>query len=465
MTVTTRSPQLDLDQTTADQATLHKLNIYQEPTIMNNLNPRERVMLLIVLSFLPLGGLYYAWTTYQDMRTYRVDQILKAEEEKSRLYELSQTAMKEMDRFDDAYNDASLPLSVADNTASYQNFLANLITRSGMELTMGSGKLLPIEVETRTRLNKLVKEPVYDRLTISDITARGTSSQLADFLCDFYDLAILHRIDSINVDLAAPEKEAETRLSVKFTVSAIILPSGPETKNWSEYAVGRLGKPRSAIADLLVARDLFGPPNQAPKIRSRASSEVEVGSDFSHQFTAEDGNADDRLTFELVSSDLEGFELAPSGSSRAATLRGPRVTKAGRYKFNVRASDNRLPLLTDSQVFTLTVNEPEPEVQREPDPPKPPRKYAPDTYITSLLVGLNGFGQVWLNDRGKDESFWRREGESFELDGKTWTVVKVDRRTVTLRVEDELLEFKIGSALNSPLTTSKAVTATEAVPR
>jgi hypothetical protein len=432
---------------------------------MNNLNPRERLMLLIVMSFLPLGGLYYAWKSYQDMRNYRVDQILKAEVEKSRLHELSQTALKEMDRFDDAYNDASLPLSVGDNTASYRNFLSNLITRSGLELTMGSGKLVPVEMEVRDRLNKLVKQPVYDQLTISDITARGTLSQLADFLYDFYDLAILHRIDSISVDLAAPDKEAETRLSVKFTVSAIILPSGPETKNWSEYAVGRLGKSRSAIADLLVARDLFGPPNEAPKIRSRASSEVEVGSDFSHQITAEDGNADDRLTFELVSSDLEGFELTPSKSSRAATLAGPRVTKAGRYKFNVRVSDNRLPLLTDSQVFTLTVNEPKPEAPKTLEVPKPPRKYAPDTYITSLLVGLNGVGQVWLNDRAKDESFWRQEGESFELDGKTWTVVKVDRRTLILRVEDELLEFKIGSALNSPINTSKAVTATEAVPR
>ncbi|MDP1562568.1 MAG: hypothetical protein Q8M16_14415 [Pirellulaceae bacterium] len=433
---------------------------------MNNLNSRERVMLLIVLSFVPLGGLYYSWTTYQEMRTYRVDQILKAEAEKNRLYDLSQTAMKEMDRFDDAYNDASLPLSVADNAASYQNFLSNLITRSGLKVVMGASDLSrPLEMETRDRLNKLVKEHVADRLTIRDIKANGNLSQLSDFLYDFYDLAILHRIDSISVDLIAPEKEDEAQLSIKFTVSAIMLPSGPETKNWSEYSVGRLGKPRSAVTSLVVARDLFGPPNEAPKISSRTSSEVEVGSYFTHRFTADDGNADDPLTFELVSSELDGFELKTADRARSATLSGPRVAKAGRYKFNVRVSDNRLPLLTDEQVFTLTVVEPKPEVIQKPAEPKPPRKFAPDTYITRLTMGLNGVAEVGLNNRGKDESFVRREGQSFELDGKTWTVVKIESRTVTLRVEDELLEFKIGSALTSPKTTSKAVTSTEALSR
>lgn len=432
---------------------------------MNNLNTRERTLLIIVLSFLPLAGLYYGWTTYQAMRDHRVDQILTAEEDKNRLHQLSLTALKEMDRFDDAYNAASLPLSVANNTASYQNFLSNLITRSGLEVVMGAGNLGPVEMETRDRLNKLVKEPVYDRLTISDIKAVGNLRQLSDFLYDFYDLAILHRIDSISVDLIAPEKEADTQLSIKFTVSAIILPSGPETKNWSEYAVGRMGKPRSAVTSLVVARDLFGPPNEAPKISSRSSSEVEVGSYFTHRFTADDGNADDPLTFELVSSDLDGFELTMADRARSATLSGPRVSKAGRYKFSVRVSDNRLPLLTDEQVFTLTVVEPKPEVIPQPDPPKQPRKFAPDTYITSLLLDKNGVAWVVFNNRGNDESFRRREGETFELDGKTWTVVKVDRRTVTLRAEDELMEFKVGAALTAPLSTSKAVTSTEAVPR
>ncbi|MBL8852433.1 MAG: hypothetical protein JNK57_00550 [Planctomycetaceae bacterium] len=432
---------------------------------MNNLNSRERTLLLLVLSFLPLGGLYYSWTTYQGMRSYRVEQILLAEEEKNRLHELSMTAMKELDRFDDAYNASSLPLSVADNTVSYQNFLSDLMLRNGLEAKTGSVKLDSVDYATTDRINKSVKEKAYDRIIISDTTATGSLDQLTNFLYDFYDLAMLHRIDSISVDLAAPDKEDETQLSIKFTVSAVILPSGPETKNWSEYLSGRLGKPRSAVNNLVVARNLFGPPNAAPKISSRASAEVEVGSNFSHRFTASDDNADDDLTFELVSSELDGFELAASDRGPTATLKGPRVTKAGRYRFNVRVSDNRLPLLTDEQVFTLTVAEPEPEVVREPAPPTPPRKYAPNTYITSLLQDRLGVATVVLNNRDKDELIHRNEGESFELDGKTWTVVKVDRRTVTLRVEDELLEFKIGSTLAEPQSTSKSVTTTESVSR
>jgi hypothetical protein len=129
-------------------------------------------------------------------------------------------------------------------------------------------------------------------------------------------------------------------------------------------------------------------------------------------------------------------------------------------------SDNRLPLLTDEQLFTLTVTEPEPEVIREPEPPRPPKKYAPDTYITSLL-SVDGVATVVLNNRGKDEQIRCNEGETFELDDKTWTVLKIDfeRRVVTLRMEDELMEFKIGTSLTEPLSTAKAVTTTESVAR
>ncbi len=432
---------------------------------MNNLNPRERTLLLIIIAFLPLGMLYYGWSTYRAMRLHRLDLLVQREEEKLRLQDLSAAAMRELDRMDDVYNQSSLPLTVAANTALYQNYLSGLLSRHGLEFTLGSSKPEPVFLETQDRFRKPIKELVYDRLKISDTTATGSLAQLTDFLHDFYNVALLHRIDSMSIDLASPDKEDDSRLSIKFTCSAAILPSGPEVKAWDEYPVGRLGKSREALAKTLVARDLFGPPNVAPKITSRNSVELEVGSNFTHRLTASDGNEDDPLTFELVSSDLEGFELVTAERGRTATLQGPRVTKTGRYRFQFRVSDNRIPLLSDEQTFTLTVREPAPPREERRDPPPPPKRYAPDTYITGLVEGRQGVPRVILTNRATDEETRLGEGESFELDGKTWTVIKVDRRTVTLRAADELLEYRVGSALDNPLSASKAVTSTEGPPR
>jgi hypothetical protein len=432
---------------------------------MNNLNSRERTLLLIMLSFLPLGLLYYGWSTYRGMRLYRQDLLIQRQEEKLRLQDLSATAMRELDRLDDVYNQASLPLTVAANTAMYQNYLSALLSRHGLEFNLGTSKPEPVYVETLDRFRKPIKELVFERLTISDTNAKGTLAQLTNFLHDFYDVALLHRIDSMSIDLAAPDKEDDNRLSIKFTASAAILLSGPEAKPWDQYAVGRLNQTREKLAETTVARDLFGPPNVAPRITSRNSAEIQVGSNFTHRVTATDGNETDRLTFELLSSELPGFELVTAERGRTATLQGPRIAKTGRYRFQFRVSDNRIPLLTDTQTFTLTVREPEPPREPRRDPPPPPKRYAPDTYITALVEGRQGIASVILVNRATDEETRLTEGESFQLDGKTWTVVKVDRRTVTLRAADELLEYRVGSALDNPLSVSKAVTSTEGPPR
>lgn len=426
---------------------------------MNSLNARERTLLWIVLSFLPLTGLYYGWTSYQSMRAYRQDQILEAEQRKQTLKSLAWDAERELDRLDEAYNEASLPLNVAENTAAYQNFLSTLIAKHTADFSLGTVKLETIEYDGRDEMNRVVKQPAFDRVRITDIAFKGTPRQVLGFLYDFYDLAMLHRIDTFSCDLESPDKEELSILQLKFSVSAIILPSAPEMKSWSEYATGRLGKSLEVFESQIVARNLFGPPNEGPRLTSRTSLELEVDDSLSHRVTASDGNEDDLLTFELLESELAGVTLEQSSAdSRNATLRGPRISTPGRFRFKIGVHDGRLPQLSDEQILTVTVSDPPPPRDPPPRDPTPPPKYAADTYITSLLQDRDGVASVVINIRPEDEILRVKEGDSFELDDKQWHVVKVDRRTVTLRVEDELLQFKIGSSLADPHSVSKAVT-------
>jgi len=439
---------------------------------MNQLNSRERTLLFAILGIGLVFLMYYGWTSFQSARAQRIAAKDRAEIRTSELETLAFEADFELDRVA-VYNEASLPMAAAENTADYQNFIWNLALRAGLETNVGLAKLEEVELGlsgvgmAAGRVSSAAdpKEVVYRRVRLTDVTLKGNLQQLTNFLFSFYDIGLLHRLDSLSVSLEAPDKEDETRLVAKMSISAAVLPGAPEEKAWDEYPRGRLGKSLDEFRHWIVGRNLFGPPNVAPRITAR-SFEVEVNDSPSHRVVATDGNDDDLLTFELLESSLPNATLEQaSPDARQATLKAPRVTSPGRHTFRIRVSDNRIPQLSDEQLVTLTVKEPRPPRQQERAIVAPPPKFRPDTYITSLLQDRNGVAEVVINIRPTDEILRLKEGESFELDREKWVVVKVDPRTVTFKRGDEFLVFRIGSPLSDPISTSKAVTRADSIPR
>ena len=117
----------------------------------------------------------------------------------------------------------------------------------------------------------------------------------------------------------------------------------------------------------------------------------------------------------------------------------------GQYDFTIAAWDNGLPSKRTERSFTL-------EILEEEVDDTPPFAHAGQTKIQQLSRNVKGQWEVAIYFGTQTQNSFKRMivGESFKLDGKTWTIKKVDGSFVTLDVDGKLLVFKNGSFLNSP---------------
>lgn len=416
---------------------------------MNNLSQREKNLVALMGSVVPFVAIFFGWMSYNQMLTNRQDELTRLEKQKSDLELLQFEADMEMDRYT-IYTAASLSQRVKAYNNRYEQYFLDLIEKSGLVMEKKGG-ISPSQVKVDE--TSLDSEELYYQIKLQDYKLSGTTEQLTRFLFDFYDAALMQRIDTLVISEVAADEE-DTELNISIGATALVLPDAEEDKPFESYAHGRVGKSYDELAALVVGRNVFGPPNEAPSLSSRLlNHDLEVGERFSVSNFAADDAEDESLTYELLASELEGVTLEPREDGRSARLSGPRVDKEGTYKVKVRVSDNRIPKLFTEETLTLDVSKPEIEDDRE-DEPDP---VAGETYITSLLHNLKGDQIVRL--RNDDDRFELKLGETFELDGDTWKVTAFDlaRRQVTLLRGDKTLKYKLGSTLDKPMESEENV--------
>ena len=84
------------------------------------------------------------------------------------------------------------------------------------------------------------------------------------------------------------------------------------------------------------------------------------------------------------------------------------------------------------------------------DPPPPPPKHARDTYVASQSADDHG-KKIWIQFRRENKTRRLYEGESFELDGMTWTIEKIEDDQVTISVDGESRVYTMRSSLADPV--------------
>ena len=92
------------------------------------------------------------------------------------------------------------------------------------------------------------------------------------------------------------------------------------------------------------------------------------------------------------------------------------------------------------------------------DPPPAPPKHARDTYVGGVTE-LRGELEVWIQFRRDGKTVRFNEGESFELDGMTWTIEKIEDQQVTISVDGEQRVYKLRSSLADPERTDATTAA------
>lgn len=189
--------------------------------------------------------------------------------------------------------------------------------------------------------------------------------------------------------------------------------------------------------------------NAAPKITSRSSEEMEEGmADISFKVEAKDSDRRDRLTFEMVSSEIEGASFKQTNERNTyATFKCP-AQPVGEYRMVFRVTDDAPSPKSDEQEFVLTVIE----------STKP--RFAPATKLSGIST-IDDVSTITLHVRPTNEFLESGVGESFELDEMVWTVRRIDPANWTVEIECDgyLLTYNMKSKhkmLDNPLSRTKS---------
>jgi hypothetical protein len=198
-------------------------------------------------------------------------------------------------------------------------------------------------------------------------------------------------------------------------------------------------------------RNIFGPANNPPTLRV-SNKTVEEEEDISVSLSGRDKDSDAKLTFEIVKADdFKDAKIVPGGDTRAKFVAS--AMPIGEYTAIVKVTDNGFPQKSEEKEFKVTVEKkPDPPEDKEPpkDPPKPPVLESPSTQINRITKDSDGKNRVKIKNRMKGETYIVAQGESFELDDKTWVIKSIEKLKVTIEVDGEILEFRIGNFLDKP---------------
>lgn len=414
--------------------------------MFENMTQREKFMAMAVLGLLPVFLLFFGWMTINEKLTTKNNELnnLKKTHRDLQLQQLrGELASVRFEK----YRNVSLPSATETSITQYQLWLQELGSEVGISA-------YSVDVKNRLGPEQIVghnRQPVASIYRFEINRCECTLRQLTDFLYKFRQTKVLHRIKDISVtpriEGTASNAEPNGKLAVTMTVQVICMKAAPTEREFEGQLEQELERSLDAYHDIVTRRDIFGLPNNEPRFTGKSSHEFEVGSNVYVDLNATDDDENQELTFQIseIEADLASNEdtfdaskvLLADGEVEFGRL------PEGTYEFLATVTDNGWGNKTAERRITIDVVAPEPEevITLRPE--------ANDTKIASK-VWLDNKPHIGIDVRPRGEKLELAEGDSFELDKKTWTIEKIDGKLVTINVDGQSLQFRLGSMLSDP---------------
>ncbi|MDX1946339.1 MAG: Ig domain-containing protein [Pirellulaceae bacterium] len=284
--------------------------------------------------------------------------------------------------------------------------VARSLFQSWLLEEVGQVELIDPQVRAVSTINE---EDVFIKQSFT-ITGKGNLQQLVELLHAIYRHDYLQRISLVSFK---PIKESKL-IDATITIEGVSMLSAAPATQLTPRASQRLALPtRDDYLKVILGRNLFGPPNNPPKLASIGKQRVYTGRPADFQAKGTDPDPLDRVQYALTkSADPAARFDAYSGQFRW-TPKSP-----GEYQFVVQASDDGYPSKSASETVTISVTEPPPPEPVRPTEPPPPPKLAFDdakyTVLTAVL-DISGQGEVWLLIRPKGQTLKLHAGDKFEI--------------------------------------------------
>lgn len=406
--------------------------------MLENLTQRERVLAWLVMALVPISllfvGCFWFLGRYNDNNSRIQTLALQLSEQQDKLAAATKANQRRI-----YYRSISLPSNLDQARNDYQQWLKQLIRD---EVGMDYRSVTPRPASQIKHDGKLIgNREIFTVLAIADL------EQLVAFFEKFYQLDLLHRINSISI---IPKTEGATgaasrirsgELSLSLEVEVLSLVDADAKRDFIDET-NSMDLADANWRDMILRRNIFGPANNTPIVTVSKSGSYVSGKDARITLNGKDADSQQSLTFELLDSAIAEAELEQQASdARKAYLKLPGQPE-GQYEFTVKVADNGFPPKSNQTEFTVTFKDRKIVAPPPPQPEPPPFEHARETRIAAIVKNNAGDWVVWIKTRTTGETHKLKVGQSFGLDGKDWKVVEILPDRATFEVGGQQQAFK-----------------------
>ena len=330
------------------------------------------------------------------------------------------------------YRSVSLPSNFKDSGNAYQQWLKHLV-RDDVGMVF---KSITQDSPSKIKFNG----NVIGQAKSFTVLATTDLEQLVDFLTKFYQLDLLHRINSLNLVPKTGGSSGELSLTAKVEVLSLVDAAADEDGKFIEQ-FRKLELTADDYRNAIVNRNIFGPANNSPTLTVSNNGNYYSDKDLKIKISAKDADNNQNLIFSLVDPPIESATLEQKNpSDKRVFLKAP-PQPAGNYTFKVRVTDDGFPPKSFEQEFKITVKEKVASKTPTKKPTKPDFKNSKETRITAIVKDRSGAWEVWINVRLKGEKHKLKVGQSFKLDGAKWEVTSIKPNRATFTVDGATKTF------------------------
>lgn len=327
---------------------------------------------------------------------------------------------KVLDEKYDQWTRKSLPSNLSRAQTKYLDWLnATLAGVNLAHLGVEPSSSRPIVLGTARRGVGEISHHVLTFVVKGNVTLEN----LSDFLYRFYQQDLLHRVTNLTVNANSDGKTVD----VSITIEALSLPDATESDELPSGKVNRVAlASEQAYKDILLGRNLFGPPNHPPEFAKIAEQTAHPARQVSLTLAAKDQDEKDKLKYSI--------QDAPEGATIDETTgefkwTPPEDYPLGAVVATVAVSDDGVPSLKSEEKIKFNVVEAPAQsvVARE-------YEHAKQTFITGVTES-NEIPLVWLHIRTKNIAHFLKEGQSFEVDEMKATITRIGTRDREIEIE------------------------------
>lgn len=384
---------------------------------------RERILSAVVgtmavLFVLGLGG----WK-FSEMLSIRNSKIAAMQLEVDKNHKLAAMGTRDADQIA-KFAEKALPDNAAQASRMYRSWLLAQLKSLGFE---------------KTNLETNQSQKVGDAYVVHQFRANGQGDleQVTELMYRIEAADILHRVRGFSVTPIPDTRQ----LDFTLTTQVVSLDNSVERQLASLSKEQLNGDELKSYKEKVLGRNLFGPENNAPRLKVPRTIEVTTGERVRITPEADDPDELDQVYFDADLTDVEGARF--DGRELSWSARSP-----GEYYVTFAADDNGFPSKGDIQEVRIVVSERTPPPPRV-DPPKPPQPGLEQALFAEItaITGSGGRRKIWVSIKSEGRTVRVGEGESFQVGDVDAMVVTINNRDAEVVSADKVYRVQLGQQL------------------